>query len=300
MNIALGSFDGLHAAHRAVLRGATAVLLFNEHPQIFLSGQAPPQLLTNEERSARLQAAGLQLLHVDFAELAALPPAQFITLLRERYGATGLRCGHNFRFGAHAAGDTTLLRELCVAHNMTLSIVPRIVYRGETLSSTRIRAALQQGEIAQANAMLGRAFGYAFPVVHGDHLGRVLGAPTLNQHFAPGYCVPKAGVYVSRAYVDGAWLPAVTNVGLRPTVREHSEATRFPSVMSACAEHRRCPRSETHIPGFAGNLYGQRVPVRLLRFIREERKFADIDELKAQIERDVGQCLMLSAELGGA
>ncbi|MCL2532263.1 MAG: riboflavin biosynthesis protein RibF [Oscillospiraceae bacterium] len=281
MNIALGSFDGLHAAHRAVLRGATAVLLFSEHPQVTLKGQAPLQLLTNEERAARLQAAGLALLHVDFAELAALPPAQFIALLRERYGAMGLRCGHNFRFGANAAGDITLLHELCTAHNMTLSIVPRIVYCGETVSSTRIRAALQQGEIAQVNAMLGRVFGYHFPVEHGQRLGRVLGAPTLNQHFTPGYCVPKAGVYASRAFVDGKWWPTVTNIGLRPTVIEHSEATE---------PHRRC-RSETHIPGFAGDLYGRRVPVRLLRYVREERKFADVDELKAQIERDVALCL---------
>ncbi|MCL2446851.1 MAG: riboflavin biosynthesis protein RibF [Oscillospiraceae bacterium] len=270
MTIALGSFDGLHAAHRAVLRGATAVLLFSEHPQVTLRGQAPPQLLTNDERAVRLQAAGLALLHVDFAELAALPPAEFIALLRERYGATGLRCGHNFRFGAKAAGDTTILRELCESYSMSLTVVPQIVYRGETVSSSRIRAALQQGEIDQVNAMLGRAFGYDFPVKHGARLGRVLGTPTLNQHFAPGYCVPKAGVYVSRAFVDGAWWPAVTNIGLRPTVGEAM-----------------APRSETHIPGFVGDLYGRRVPVRLLRFIREERKFAGMDELKAQIMQDM-------------
>ncbi|MCL2194836.1 MAG: bifunctional riboflavin kinase/FMN adenylyltransferase [Oscillospiraceae bacterium] len=278
MNIALGSFDGLHAAHRAVLRGATAVLLFSEHPQVTLHGQAPLQLLTNDERAHRLQAAGLRLLHVDFAELAALPPAQFIALLRERYGATGLRCGHNFRFGAGAQGNIALLRELCATHGMTLSIVPRIAYRGDTVSSTRIRAALQQGEITQVNAMLGRAFGYSFPVEHGARLGRVLGAPTLNQHFTPGYCVPKAGVYASRACVDGAWWPAVTNIGLRPTISNHSEATE---------QHRRCPRSETHIPGFAGDLYGQRVPVRLLRFVREERRFGSVEELKAQILQDI-------------
>lgn len=277
MNIALGSFDGLHAAHRAVLRGATAVLLFSEHPQVVLNGQAPPQLLTNEERAARLQAAGIELLHVNFAELAALPPTQFIALLRERYGATGLRCGHNFRFGANAVGNTAVLHALCQAHDMKLSIVPRMVYRGETVSSTRIRAALQQGEIAQVNAMLGRAFGYGFAVEHGARLGRVLGAPTLNQHFPPGYCVPKAGVYASRALVDGAWWPAVTNIGSRPTVIEHSEAAE---------PHRRC-RSETHIPGFSGDLYGQRVPVRLLRFIREERKFADLQQLSMQIEQDL-------------
>jgi len=276
--IALGAFDGLHAAHRAVLRGATAVLLFNQHPQSLLAGLAPPQLLSDEARTARLRS--FELLHIPFEEIAALPPAQFFReILCERYHAVALRCGHNFRFGAHAAGGTTLLRALCETQGMRLSIVPKVMYQSQPVSSSRIRAALQNGQIEAANAMLGRPFGYDFEVVHGKRIGHLLGTPTLNQHFTPGFCVPRFGVYASRAFVDGVWLPGLTNIGLRPTVMANSEGTCSPRE-----------RSETHIPGFSGDLYGRRVPVRLLRYIREERKFENLEALKQQIQSDLNAC----------
>ena len=266
--IALGTFDGLHAAHRAVLRGADAVLLFDQHPQHLLQGQAPPKLLTDQVRELRLRE--FELLKISFEEIAKLcPEAFFHEILRGRFGATALRCGHNFRFGARAAGDTTLLRALCEEQGMRLSVVPKIVYRGEAVSSSRIRAALQQGQIKDANAMLGRAFGYDFEVVHGEHIGRVLGTPTLNQHFPAGFCVPRFGVYVSRAFVDGKWRPGLTNIGRRPSFA------------------RDALRSETHIPGFSGDLYGRRIPVRLLRYLREERRFEDLEALKGQIQEDL-------------
>ena len=271
--IALGTFDGLHAAHRAVLRGANAVLLFDQHPQHLLQGQAPPKLLTDQARARRLR--GFELLWISFEEIASLPPEVFFhEMLRGRFGATALRCGHNFRFGAKATGDVTLLRALCERHGMRLSVVPKVVYRGEAVSSSRIRAALQEGRVEEANAMLGRAFGYDFEVMLGQRLGRVLGTPTLNQHFTLGFCVPRSGVYVSRAFVDGAWRPALTNIGVRPSF-EHSEL-----------------RSETHIPGFAGDLYGRHVPVRLLRYLREERRFDDLEALKGQIGEDIVRLFM--------
>jgi len=281
--IALGTFDGLHAAHRAVLQGANAALLFNEHPQKLLSGQAPLQLMCNEERAARLQKAGIAPLHIPFEEIATLPPEAFFhEILRRRFGATGLRCGHNFRFGANASGDIHLLRSLCNAHGMQLSVVPKVVYQGAAVSSSRIRAALQVGDITQANAMLGRTFGYSFEVVHGQRLGHVLGTPTLNQCFPPDFCVPRFGVYASRAFVDGKWRPSMTNIGLRPTIKENSEAA---------GQHRRC-RSETHILDFDGDLYGKYVPVRLLSYIRDERKFDNLEALKGQIRQDLREIIL--------
>ena len=266
--IALGTFDGLHAAHRAVLRGATAVLLFDQHPQSLLQGQAPPQLLSNAQRAARLRA--FELLHIPFEEIAALPPEVFFhKILRKCFGATALRCGHNFRFGAQAAGDTALLQTLCAQHGLRLAVVPKVMYQGQAVSSSRIRAALQQGQIEEANAMLGRAFGYDFKVVHGQRMGHALGTPTLNQHFAPGFVVPHFGVYASRAFVGGTWRPSLTNIGRRPSFAQDEL------------------RSETHIPGFSGDLYGQRVPVRLLRYLREERRFDNLEALKAQIQLDL-------------
>jgi riboflavin kinase/FMN adenylyltransferase len=137
------------------------------------------------------------------------------------------------------------------------------------VSSTRIREALGEGRLADANAMLGRPFGYAFTVTEGERIGRELGAPTLNQQFPPGFAVPKRGVYASQAFVEGAWRASVTNIGVRPCFGGAGL------------------RSETHIMRFMGDLYGQRVPVRLLKYLRGERKFSSLEELKRQIERDI-------------
>jgi len=272
--IALGAFDGLHAAHRAVLRGANAVLLFNEHPQKLLRGRAPPQLLSDAERDTRLRAAGLELLKIPFEEIAGLSPITFFSeILCKRYHVTALRCGHDYRFGAHAEGDAALLKQLCGTHGVDLAIVPRVIFRGEDLSSSRIRAALLDGRTGEANAMLGRAFGYAFEVVHGARVGHILGTPTLNQRFPEGFIVPRFGVYASRAFVDGAWRAGLTNIGRRPTF-DRDEL-----------------RSETHILRFSGDLYGKRVPVRLLNFIREERRFETMEALKAQIQIDLKEIL---------
>lgn len=271
--IALGAFDGLHVAHAEVLRGAQAVLLFEEHPQKTLCGAAPPQLLADEERRARLLDAGLELLVIPFEDVAGLAPETFFwDILIGRYEAGGLRCGYHYRFGAGAAGTPELLRALCCAAGVALSVVPMVEYQGEAVSSTRIRAALADGRMEDAAAMLGRPFGFAFEVVMGDRIGRLLGAPTLNQKFPEGFAIPRFGVYASQAFVGGRWRYAVTNVGRRPCFD--------------CNEL----RSETHVMGFKGDLYGQKVPVRLLRFLREEMKFASLDELKVQIARDAAAC----------
>jgi riboflavin kinase/FMN adenylyltransferase len=116
--------------------------------------------------------------------------------------------------------------------------------------------------------MLGRPFGYAFPVEEGEHIGRTLGAPTLNQAFPAGFAVPRHGGYASQAYVEGQWRPGVTNIGTRPSFAGGAL------------------RSETHVLGYTGDLYGQCVPVRLLRFLRPEKKFTDLAQLKQQILTD--------------
>ena len=269
-NIALGAFDGLHIAHCAVLRGADAVLLFAEHPQKVLRGSAPPQLLTDEERDERLQGMGIALLKVSFEEVARLgPEAFFCEVLLGRFGAAALRCGYHYRFGAGAAGDAAMLRALCRAHGLGLTVVPKVEYKGAAVSSTRIRAALRAGRMDDANAMLGRAFGYDFTVVEGERVGRTLGVPTLNQRFPEGFAAPRNGVYASQAYVGGRWRASVTNVGRRPCFASDEL------------------RSETHVIGFEGDLYGRKVPVRLLRYLRPERRFDSLDELKKQIERDI-------------
>ncbi|MDR2687935.1 MAG: riboflavin biosynthesis protein RibF [Oscillospiraceae bacterium] len=282
--IALGAFDGLHTAHMAVLEAAArqrdsgfapAVLLFDQHPQQALTGLAPPRLLADGERDCRLRALGLELLRARFGEIKDMPPRAFFEeILMRRFRAGALCCGYDFRFGAGARGDAPALQTLCDAHGVRLQTTPEIDYGGAPVSSTRIRQALAQGGLAGANAMLGRPFGYAFPVERGGQVGRTLGAPTINQAFPAGFAVPRYGVYASQAFVGDAWLPGVTNIGVRPSFGG-SEL-----------------RSETHVIGFAGDLYGRRVPVRLLRFLRPERKFGSIEELKGQIAADIQNAQM--------
>ena len=279
--IALGVFDGLHKAHTAVLAaccdmgtaaGMTpAALLFPVHPMTLLNGEAPPQLLADEARNEMLQGMGLELLFMPFEEIHNLPPEEFFAeILVRRLNAGAVCCGYHYHFGKKAQGDAALLRRLCEQYGLQYRIVPKMEYQGQAISATRIRAALEEGRLADANVMLGRPFGYIMKVVEGAKIGRTLGAPTLNQVFRPGFCVPKYGVYGSEAFVEGRWQASITNIGLRPSVDKKLKL-----------------HSETHVLGYEGDLYGQNIPVRLLRFLREERKFQSIEELKQQIRTDI-------------
>jgi riboflavin kinase/FMN adenylyltransferase len=282
-SIALGYFDGLHVAHMAVLQAAAAfdglrpaVLLFDEHPQGALRGGAPPaRLLVGRERDEMLRGLGIEVLKVPFRDVMELAPEAFFDeVLRGQCGAEALCCGYHYRFGHGARGDAALLHVLCGKHGMPLTVVSKMEYQGAPVSSTRIREALEAGALADANAMLGRAFGYAFPVMEGDHIGRTLGFPTANQMFEPGFVIPAFGAYASEAKVGGVWRRGVTNIGQRPSFESEQL------------------RSETHSIGFAGDLYGQALPVRLLRFLRCERRFNSMEALKQQIAQDVGDAGM--------
>jgi len=282
--IALGAFDGLHTAHMAVLETAArqeghapAVLLFDQHPQQALTGLAPPRLLTDEDRDAMLRALGLEILYARFSEMMDMPPQKFFgEILLRRFNAGALCCGYDYSFGAGALGHVEELRQLCGEHGILLQTTPEIDYRGAPVSSTRIRQALGEGDLEDANAMLGRPFGYVFPVERGRQVGRTLGAPTINQAFPSGFAIPRYGVYASQAFVEEQWKASVTNIGIAPTVRHSAEGDCPPQA-----------RSETHIIDFEGDLYGRRVPVRLLRFLRPERAFGSIEELKKQIAVDI-------------
>ncbi|MCL2106171.1 MAG: riboflavin biosynthesis protein RibF [Oscillospiraceae bacterium] len=277
-SIALGVFDGLHLAHQAVLRAAAAyqaqgfrpaVPLFTPHPMALTTGTPPARLLLDGERDEMLGAMGLDLLPMPFGEIMGLSPEDFVDqVLLEKYQAGALSCGYHYRFGSAAAGDAVRLRKLCDARGIMLSVVPQMDYQDEPISSTRIRAALEQGRIGDANAMLGRPFGYRLRVERGERMGRVLGAPTINQHFPPDFAVPRFGVYASRAYVEGAWRASVTNIGRKPTFGLNEL------------------RSETHILAYDGDLYGQEIDVRLHSFLRPERVFRSMEELIKQIGVD--------------
>ena len=276
--LALGNFDGLHRGHAAVLQKAKecalkagltpGVLLFDEHPKQVLCGEAPPLLMTGEEKRALLEEAGFTVLILSFRQTRDLSPQAFVRLPAETYHARVLCCGANYRFGKDAAGTADTLRDLCPACGLELHVVPDAIYCGALISSTRIRAAVEQGAIEDANAMLLRPFSYRLPVAVGDRRGQKLGFPTINQYFLPAMVRPCAGVYASKVVLNGVCYPAVTNIGVRPTI--------------GTGEF----HSETCILGFSGDLYGRQIRVTLLRYLRPERKFQDFDALRAAMTAD--------------
>ena len=186
----------------------------------------------------------------------------------EKYNAKALSCGENYTFGARGEGNVEKLRKLCEEYSVELHIAPTQTYNGETVSSTKIRNLLSDGDIRAANAMLGREFSYRSIVVDGDKRGRTLGFPTANQFFPDNFVKLKFGVYASKTVIDGEVYPSVANIGIRPTV--HTE--RY--------------RSETYIINFQGDIYGKEIEIRLTDFLRPEEKFGSLSELSKAIEHD--------------
>lgn len=270
---ALGSFDGLHLGHRQVIGNTLsapglrpAVITFQQNPSVSLQKKPVPLLTTNEQKLALLEEMGVEVVYLlPFDRIRDMEPEDFVEALYRVCRIRALSCGFNFRFGKNGRGDAGLLKELCREKGMELSVTPPVSIAGETVSSTRIRACLEQGDVQQAGQLLGRPFGYDFEVTHGRQLGRTWGTPTINQPFPAGYVLPRFGVYASLVEVEGQKYYGVTNIGVKPTVGSD------------------CALSETWIPEFSGDLYGKKVPVELLDFIRPERKFDSLDQLKNEI-----------------
>lgn len=272
---ALGTFDGLHIGHKAVITAEKTeyrrklTLMFTRHPQAQLKGENPGVLITARKEKSLLKEWGIEPEYIDFAEICNLSPEEFVDkVLIEKYNVKSLACGFNYRFGKNAEGTVQLLSSLCAEREIKLTVADAVMYENEPVSSTRIRNALRNGDMKSVNAMLGRYYSYDFEVLHGDERGRILGSPTINQFFGEDFSVPQYGVYASFTAIDGKNYPSVTNVGVRPTIGNSEK------------------RSETNIVGFEGDLYGRCPEVFLVEKIRGEMKFSSLEELSNQIAKD--------------
>jgi riboflavin kinase/FMN adenylyltransferase len=281
--LTVGNFDGVHRGHQAMLerlidearrRGLmSCVLTFEPHPREFFAPLAAPTRLTSlREKCELLAARGLERAHVQrfTRSFASIAPEAFVEqVVAERLKARWVLVGEDFRFGAKRAGDIALLKRLAERSGCDVQVMPAVTQAGARVSSSAVRAALAAGDLASAEALLGRPYSISGRVVHGRKLGRELGFATANvqlRHNRP----PLTGIYAVRVHgVGQAAHPAVASLGVRPTITSSGRAVL-----------------EAHLLDFTGDLYRRHVRVEFLHKIRDEEKYPDLETMREQIERD--------------
>lgn len=271
--LALGTFDGVHQGHRAVLAQTASynsVAVTFCIPPKAVNGNENSLIMMPDDKVSALKQIGISKVEMlDFDKVKNLEPLEFLCLLEERFAFDKIVCGFNYRFGAKAKGDADFIKLYCKEHKKEFVCVDAVKEQGGVISSTNIRKLIEQGDIKEANRFIFGGFGFSSKVLSGDQRGRDMGFPTINQEYPKMLCVPRFGVYKSEVIVDEKHYKAITNLGHRPTFRTKE---------IFC---------ETHIFGFSGNIYGMNVTLKLLEFLREEKKFDSIEELKNQIKKDI-------------
>lgn len=287
--VAVGEFDGVHLGHRAVIAGSDTVLTFEPHPLAVVRPEAAPKLLTSLEVKAELVASlGVEeLVVIPFDDAFAHQTAEAFLddVLVGKLGATHVSVGENFRFGHGARGDTALLR---ADQRFEARVVPLVEIEQEIISSSHVRGLVLAGEVEHASRFLGSPFRIRGEVRHGEKRGRELGFPTANLEPDPELVCPGNGVYATRVTLadTGETRCAATNVGVRPT---------FETGLGLLIE--------PYLIDFSGDLYGRTITVEFLTRLRGEQRFDSVDDLIAQMHRDVevarGVCAGDSATLPG-
>ena len=275
--VALGVFDGVHRGHREVLRHAVDsselepwVFTFSE--KSLPTGKSGAKRIEPPEiKFSIMKACGIKYVFApDFADVKDLSGEDFVRdILIKKLRCKKVVCGTDYRFGHKASCGAKEMEELCEKYGMEFCPVEKVFDKGEAISSTRIRAAAEKGDMPEVELLAGYPFCIETEIVGGKKLGREFGLPTINQPLEDGYIIPKFGVYVSSAYVDGKFYPSVTNVGVKPTVSDE-----------------KIPAAETNIIGIDSELYGKKIPVFLIDFVREEMVFNSKEELFERISLD--------------
>ena len=287
---ALGFFDGVHLGHAALLRECrrlaeetgckAAAVTFSSHPDTLVLGKTPRLINTIEDRVQLLTESGMdEVVVLPFdKQMQTMPWQEFLRLLVANYGAAGLVCGHDFRFGNGGTGNASLLAAYCRERNMPCAVVPEQTVSGITVSSTHIRSLLEAGKMEEAALFLGHPHILSGTVVTGRKLGRTLGIPTANLSIPEDVVKLPFGVYACKAEAEGKTYIAVTNIGNRPTVGGHRITV------------------EPWLLDYSGELYDKTITLELTHFLRPERKFDSLEELKAEIERNAEQTRALTAQ----
>ena len=281
---ALGFFDGVHIGHGALLKACrelatqhgckAGVVTFDAHPQTVVGGNAPGLICSASDREQLFR----KKYHMDnvvtlpFDEnLRSKPWQDFLAMLQQEYGAAGFVCGTDFRFGNWGQGNAKLLAQYCVQREFPFAEIQEQLLDGIRVSSTYIRRQIETGDMATAVRFLGHPHILTGTVVPGKQLGRTLGIPTANLQLPENLAIPRFGVYACRVQIDGIFYPAVTNIGIRPTV-SGTGITVEPWILD-----------------YSGDLYGQEITLEFFHFLRPEQKFPSLEALKQEIYANANQ-----------
>ncbi len=276
--VALGFFDGIHLGHQKVISdmlnsnlGAHTVFSF-EFDDENITKSDFSYLISSGLKEKLLNDMGIEnFISPSFSDIKDITADEFLnSVLKKSLKAKAIFCGEDYRFGKNAEGDIIKLKSFCEKNDIRLNVVSSITLNGEKVSSTYIRNVLKNGDVSLANKLLGRNFQIDFPVSNGRKIGRTLGYPTINQIFPKNFSHLKFGVYLTKIDINDRCYYGITNFGVKPTVMETSS-----------------PSAETTIFNFNGDLYGKKVKLSFIEFIREEKKFNSLDDLKEQILKDV-------------
>ena len=280
--LTLGKFDGLHRGHELLMENLFAVSRKTGLKTMVFTFDIPPNrkreemdnrvLTTNEEKREVFAKTGLDILYeCPFTtEIMTMEPKDFIQWIVTAFHVKVIVVGNDFRFGYQRKGTVETLRQFEKEYGYSLLVFDKVKEDGREISSTFIREEIKEGRLKKANHLLGYPFFVRSQVIHGKKLGRTIGIPTLNMDLPKEKLLPLNGVYVTRVTLLGQTYGAVTNVGCKPTVQAEGTVG-----------------VETHVIGFEGDVYGMEITVEFLDFIRTEKKFSSVEELKTQMQKDV-------------
>ncbi|MBL4746343.1 MAG: bifunctional riboflavin kinase/FAD synthetase [Flavobacteriaceae bacterium] len=292
--ITIGTFDGVHIGHQKVIKKLlktarkknrpSVLLSFFPHPRMVLQKEAGIKLLnTIDERAELLEKTGLKNLVIipfnkEFSRLTALDFVRKI--LVNTLNISRLLIGYDHQFGKNREGNFEQLTEYGHTYGFKVDKIEALDIDRISISSTKIRTALENGNIQKANTYLGYNYMLSGTVVKGHNLGEKIGYPTANLHIAEAYkLIPKTGAYISKSYLNGAWVYGMTNIGYRPTVNGKHQTI------------------ETHFFNFKDDLYGRKIRIHLLDYLRDEQKFDSVVQLKNQLLNDKKTALEIIASI---
>lgn len=283
-SIALGIFDGVHLGHQYVINKAlsyknnglkTAVFTFSVEDMEFKHGKRLKYIIDNQSKLDILHSMGVDsIVCPNFNDIHNMSGEDFAkNIIHMQMNAKVVICGKKFRFGKGASCDTNDLQNFGNKYGFNVEIVEPILFDNNLVSSSIIRELIYNSDIQMTNKLLGYEYFINRPVIHGNELGRTINIPTINQRFGERQVIPKFGVYSSSTTIDERVYKSMTNIGVKPTVSNDN-----------------IPVAETHIIDFNGNLYNKTVKVALKEYIRPEKKFNSIEELKKAIQYDIKLC----------